>query len=421
MSLIHVNMQRRQLISVVGSGAVVALSGCSESSGASKEIISNAYSNTINTSFGSLNNAKILGTDAVVLPVIVENMGDSPIEFGLQTQFYDGNTVIGTDEASEVTPKKVGAGVSKEFEEAIEGRKEDVTKVEVQITETGGVDVTEDESTEDDTTENESTEDEEETISAVVGESIELTENVMATLEAVRLPWSFVTSSYKRRSDPEKLAISAPTGKQFAVAEFTFENIHTERVRIDRNQFSAKSGNIMSNVGGISLDSVQEPEISPLLESIRLDPAETLTRDLLIQFDDGSVTDDGLVEYNRDSENDSLTIRFESNESDIQQPPSFDLINVDVPTLNANSPSGTLSFTVENTSQNAGVFRGAVVWRDNTIWRTDRTASPAVFTEEIESGENKKFEMTWDQEDALSGTFTYRVSPFDKTFDIVFE
>lgn len=127
-------MQRRQVISIVSSGAIVALAGCSGSSGASKEVVSNAYSDTLNTSLGSLENTQVLGTDAVVLPVTIENTGDSAVTFVLKTEFYDGDTIVGTDEASSL-PEEIEPGVSKEFEEAIEGRKEDVTRVEVTIQE----------------------------------------------------------------------------------------------------------------------------------------------------------------------------------------------------------------------------------------------------------------------------------------------
>jgi len=129
-------MRRRQTLSAIGSGIAITLAGCSSitgGGGASKEIVTNDYSDVLKASLGSLENTEVLGTDAVIVPVTVENTGDSNIEVGLQAEFYDGDTNIGTDDASKYSPKEIPSGEKKEFDQGVEGRKDDVTKVEVML------------------------------------------------------------------------------------------------------------------------------------------------------------------------------------------------------------------------------------------------------------------------------------------------
>ena len=102
--------------------------------------------------------------------------------------------------------------------------------------------------------------------------------------------------------------------------------------------------------------------------------------------------------------------------------PSFDLISVDAPTLQADDPQGVLSYTVENTGEYPAEFVGTVNWQtQGGNWASDLNAGPDLHRAVVEPGETQTFELTWDGGDARIGTRTYRVRPFKRTFEITFE
>ncbi|AWB26269.1 hypothetical protein HARCEL1_00315 [Halococcoides cellulosivorans] len=80
-----------------------------------------------------LENTTILGTEAVNCIVTAENTGNEPIALALNVTLYDGDTIVASDEPT--VDETVRPGNSKEISEAHEGRKENVTRYEISITE----------------------------------------------------------------------------------------------------------------------------------------------------------------------------------------------------------------------------------------------------------------------------------------------
>lgn len=133
-------MKRRTLLKgasiAVATGSVTALSGCTGSlgggGGASGEVTTNEFDN-LSVEEHRLENTTVLGTEAVAVVATVENTGDEPIELALDVTLYDGDTIVGGDDAT--VDETIEPGTSKEISEAHEGRKEDVTRYEISITE----------------------------------------------------------------------------------------------------------------------------------------------------------------------------------------------------------------------------------------------------------------------------------------------
>lgn len=115
---------------------MTALAGCSGSGngGAKGEVVTNETDGDIEVTEMSLKNTTILGTEAVVAEITAENTTSETIPVGVVTEFYDGDTKIGTDEQMEfVAEYEVEAETSQRLEEGIEGRKDDVSSFEVTV------------------------------------------------------------------------------------------------------------------------------------------------------------------------------------------------------------------------------------------------------------------------------------------------
>lgn len=131
-------MERRTFMKSVGIASttgITALAGCSAiggSGGASGEVTENAFDN-LTVESHRLENTTVLGTEAVAGVVTVKNTGSEAIDLALDVTMYDGDTVVASDDAT--VDETIDPGTSKEISEAYEGRKEDVTRYEISITE----------------------------------------------------------------------------------------------------------------------------------------------------------------------------------------------------------------------------------------------------------------------------------------------
>lgn len=119
---------------MVATGGLVALGGCSGSAESSGKVVKNELEGNLEVTEMSLKNTTVLGTKAVVAEITIENSADEKIPIGIETNFYDGDTKIGTDQSMKYVPEyEVEGCTSKRVQEGIEGRKKDVSKYEVSI------------------------------------------------------------------------------------------------------------------------------------------------------------------------------------------------------------------------------------------------------------------------------------------------
>lgn len=133
-------MQRRTILkgtAIAATGGLTSLAGCSiiGGGGPSGEVTTNDF-DTITVESHRLENSTVLGTEAVVGIVTVKNTGSEPTEVALDVTMYDGDTVVASDDAT--VDETVEPDTSKEISEAYEGRKEDVTRYEISLTESAG-------------------------------------------------------------------------------------------------------------------------------------------------------------------------------------------------------------------------------------------------------------------------------------------
>lgn len=113
---------------------MTALAGCSGSGGANGEVVKNELEGDLKVESMKLKNTTFMGTEAVVAEITVKNTTSGKLPIGVVTEFYDGDTKLGTDETLEYSAEyKVEADTSKLLKEGIQGRKKDVSKFEVTV------------------------------------------------------------------------------------------------------------------------------------------------------------------------------------------------------------------------------------------------------------------------------------------------
>lgn len=133
-------MERRSMlkgVAVAATGSLAALAGCATiGGGASGEVTTNEFDN-ITVESHRLENSTVLGTEAVVGIVTVKNTGSESVEVALDVTMYDGETIVAADDAT--VDETVEPDSSMEISEAYEGRKGEVTRYEISLTETSSM------------------------------------------------------------------------------------------------------------------------------------------------------------------------------------------------------------------------------------------------------------------------------------------
>lgn len=259
---------------------------------------------------------------------------------------------------------------------------------------------------------------------AAIGESVELVSGIRATYDALTFPFALVTAAVRRgySNRLDRVAVDPPTGKVFAVMTVNLENTGTMPVEITPAEFSPANGAMLTNIGSRPAStSVRE---AALTETLRIEPAQTVERELLIQFDREPAASGVTVGFQRDRTTKPPEVEFRATpEGNSFNFPAFELVSTTPPEpINTNETRGTFQFTIKNTGSAASQFVGAVVWKDGpNDWNSDSLASPDVFREEISPGETRTYQMTWDGGTAATGSYPYRVSPFDEAVEVVFE
>lgn len=259
-----------------------------------------------------------------------------------------------------------------------------------------------------------------------VGETAEVGDGVRATLRSASFPWAFPYTKERGRYPDTRGVASAPAGKVFAETTWTFENAGTATATVERSDFHPADGAVLSQVGSVDATRVSDDGAGVLPpDGLDLGATATATRRLLVQFDREAARDGVAVGVQRDGPDTPPDVRFEATPDGASFGfPSVDLVSFDHPgTMDADDPTGTVHFTVENAGDVPATFHGAIQWRDERDgeWKSDLTLSPDAVSARLEPGDRREFTGTWNGDPAATGTYTYRIAPFAPRFEVTFE
>lgn len=259
-----------------------------------------------------------------------------------------------------------------------------------------------------------------------VGEATPIGNGVELTLEGVSVPFGLVTENevggYLTRYDVTTSA--PPDGVEYVYATFRAAATGEEGGVVRPEMFSGETGSVAEYAGRrITGDGAPVERPLPLWKSERFAAGEELAFRVLLEVPRSDLQDAVRVGYDASDDGTPAETVFEATAEGERFPhPSFDLISVNAPSLQADDPQGILSFTVENTGEYPAEFVGTVNWQtQGGDWVSDPNAGPDLHRAVVAPGETRTFETTWNGGDARTGTRTYRVMPFERTFDITFE
>lgn len=261
---------------------------------------------------------------------------------------------------------------------------------------------------------------------AGVGETATLANGVEMTLDGVTVPFARVTEreagGYTTRYDVTSTA--PPEGTEYVYATFRATPTGDEGVVLRREMFGIDGGSVTDHAAQrIAGEGAPVDRPFPLSNDTRVAAGEELAFRVLFEVPRSDL--DGAVRVGVELEDDGTppeTVFEATADGDRFPHPSFELVSVDPPSLEADDPQGTLSFTVENTGEYPAEFVGTVNWQTRGgNWASDPNAGPDLHRAVVDPGATRTFETTWDGGDARTGTRTYRVQPFDRTFEITFE
>ncbi len=260
---------------------------------------------------------------------------------------------------------------------------------------------------------------------AAVGEPAAVGEGLELTLDGVRVPFGRITTSevggYTTRYDVNVLG--APEGSEWVVANFTARNTGEDFVSALHEGFSIEGGSLAPVLQRYADEGAPLTGPPTLLRSARPNPGEETSFRVGFEVPSDALGDTVRIGYQPPSDDTPPETVFEATADGERFPrPSFELVSVDAPTLDADDPRGTFSFTVENTGDLPAEFVGAVAWQTRGgQWASDPNADPDLHRAVVDPGETRRFETVWDGGDARTGTRSYRVMPFERTVDVTFE
>lgn len=259
-----------------------------------------------------------------------------------------------------------------------------------------------------------------------VGEATPVRNGIELTLEDVTVPFSVVTETevggYLTRYDIT--AAAPPEGSEYVYATFRAAATGDEGANIRPEQFSAEMGSLLDpRQWRIKGDGVPVERPLPLWRSRFVRAGEEISFRVPLEVPRSELQNVVRVGYDPSDDGTPAETVFEATAEGERFPhPSFELISVDAPSLQADDPQGVLSYTVENTGEYPAEFVGTVNWQtQGGDWASDPNAGPDLHRALVEPEETQTFETTWDGGDAQTGTRTYRVRPFKRTFEITFE
>jgi hypothetical protein len=217
-------------------------------------------------------------------------------------------------------------------------------------------------------------------------------------------------------SERERVGVqSALSDRTLAFVHATVENAGNSAKRLnDANNITFAGETQLRELGGNSLDSIRDIEGSPLLDA-SVNPGSTVSGWFLFNVPREGISEASLA-YHRDSTAAPADVIWDV---EIGKPdfPTFELVNMDVPSTRKEGYQ-EFEFTIRNSGDAAGTFRGEVEWREDGAgeWR-GLLEGNANLAARIPAGSETTVKTGSDNNE-LSKAYEYRLNPFGATFVI---
>lgn len=195
-----------------------------------------------------------------------------------------------------------------------------------------------------------------------------------------------------------------------ALLSFDVENVGTASASIQGSAFEVRNGNIVWGMNdGAGLSQVHDVDGDPLFD-IALGAGEYTEGWALIKYERSEAETGAVLDYQRDEQGTfpEATWGIEPSDGETVPLPEFSLTSIDAPSRAEIREDPTYTYTVENTGDRAGVFRGLV--RSSDV--------RGEFNAELQPGETEEF--TVESRNTAVTERTYEFRPFDETHAVEF-
>lgn len=209
-------------------------------------------------------------------------------------------------------------------------------------------------------------------------------------------------------------ARSALDDQTLALVHATVENAGNDGRNIDGSNFTFAGETPLQDLGGESLGSARDVDGSSL-QGASVNPGSSVSGWLLFNVPRDALGDASLA-FHRDSTAapEDVVWDVEIGEVDF---PAFELVDTNVPSERAEGTQ-EFEFTIRNTGDGVGTFRGEVEWREGTSGEWEGLLEGnAQLSARIPAGSETTV-TTGSDNDELSTTYEYRFNPFGATFVI---
>lgn len=205
-----------------------------------------------------------------------------------------------------------------------------------------------------------------------------------------------------------------PSGFLLAAYQFEIDNVGTTQAEVPSDAFEVRDGDLVGELpNGGSLSDVETLDGEPFFD-VSLSAGESTDAYLLVQYARDAARDGVGIDYQRDQQGTLPDARFGIEPADGSELglPAFELEGVSAPDEVEIRDDPTLEYTVRNTGDAAGTFRGVVQEHDDewTDWKT--------VTADIDSGETETVSVESTNTDVTA--LSYRLDPFDEERTIQF-
>lgn len=248
-------------------------------------------------------------------------------------------------------------------------------------------------------------------------ESFTLEENLRVSVTDVSLEngvfYRYSTGYYY---EPDETGLYAPpSGYLLAGFRFEIDNVGTAVAEVPRDAFEISDGDIVEQLpDGAGLSAVETFDGEPFFD-VSLDPGASTDAFLLVQYARDDVRDGVGIDYQRDGQGTLPDARFglEPDGGSELGLPAFELEDVSAPEAVEIGSNPTLEYTVRNTGDAAGTFRGLVERRDGDEW----TGWEPVAVD-VEAGATESVSVESTNTDVAA--IDYRLDPFDEERTVSF-
>lgn len=223
-----------------------------------------------------------------------------------------------------------------------------------------------------------------------------------------------VTTSFF--SERERVGVqSALSDRTLAFVHATVENAGNSAKRLNNSSNITFAGETqLEELGGNSLDSIRDIEGSSLFGA-SVNPGSSVSGWFLFNVPRDAISDASLA-YHRDSTAAPADVIWDVEVGDADFP-TFELVDMDVPSTRKEGTQ-TFDFTIRNTGDAAGTFRGEIEWREGAEGEWEGLLQGnADLAARIPAGSETTV-TTGSDNDELSTTYEYRLNPFGATFVI---